>query len=128
MDEQKRTLTVRVQSHEAFMDDLMRKAQAIDRGEGYQGEVLSFTEPALMSRVFSEKRWALIQKLRVIGPSTLRGLARELGRDVKRVYEDVELLIEDNVIERTADGKLVVPFETIRIEAELQISQKPAAA
>ncbi|OEO30573.1 hypothetical protein VW23_020715 [Devosia insulae DS-56] len=127
MEEAKRTLTVRVQSHEDFRDELMHAARAVDSGEGYQGEVHSFTSLPLFFRVFSQKRWELILKLQEIGPSSLRGLARALSRDVKRVHEDAELLLEEKVIERDKAGKLFVPFETIRIEASLPTASKSAA-
>ena len=51
-------------------------------------DMFTFASPALLFRVLTPKRWELIERLQALGPSSLRGLARELGRDVKRVHED----------------------------------------
>ena len=54
------------------------------------GDLLQFESPAALFRVLTAKRWGLIERLQTTGPTTLRGLARELHRDVKRVHEDSE--------------------------------------
>ena len=91
------------------------------RTEEYQAEELAFSTLPQLFALFTAKRWELIEKLQEIGPSSLRGLARALARDVKRVHEDVDRLIEEGLIERTEDKKLYVPFEEIRFEASLKI-------
>jgi predicted transcriptional regulator len=47
-------------------------------------------------------------------------LARELERDVKRVHEDVGVLIECGLVARTEDGKINVPYDVIRAEFDLR--------
>ncbi|MGN6102037.1 MAG: HVO_A0114 family putative DNA-binding protein, partial [Devosia sp.] len=86
----------------------------------YQGEFQGFASMEQLFEVLTPKRWALIQKLQAIGPSSLRGLARALGRDVKRVHADAAALLGEGIIERNAEGRLFVPFETIRIDIELK--------
>ena len=46
----------------------------------------------------------------------VRALARELGRDVKRVHEDAQAVLACGLIEKTAEGKLCVPFVEIRAD------------
>lgn len=118
-DQQRRTLTVSVQSHEQSFERSLEAARRIDRGEGYQGEFYSFETLPLLFGVFTPKRWELIGSLQRLGPSSLRGLARELGRDVKRVHEDATTLLKEGIIERDVKGKLFVPFAHIHIEADL---------
>jgi predicted transcriptional regulator len=48
------------------------------------GDLLQFESPAALFRVLTAKRWELIERLQTTGPTTVRGLARELDRDVKR--------------------------------------------
>jgi predicted transcriptional regulator len=93
--------------------------KAWNSGE-YQGEQHSFARISQLFAVFTPKRWELIERLQATGPSSLRGLARALGRDVKRVHEDVAVLLDEGIVERTEDEKLIVPFETISIEAKLR--------
>ena len=66
----------------------------------------SFESPAALFRVLSPKRWQLIERLQSLGPTCVRGLARTLERDVKRVPEVVAAPIEVVLIEKTADGKV----------------------
>lgn len=118
-EQTERTLTVRVANRDEFFAEAMTAAKRVDAGEGYQGEVRSFETLPLLLSVFSEKRWNLIVELEKLGPSTLRGLARALGRDVKRVHEDANVLLEEGIIARDAEKKLYVPFKQIRLEANL---------
>jgi predicted transcriptional regulator len=127
-DKAERTLTVRVANRESFFSEAIEAAKRIDAGEGYQGEARSFETMPLLLAVFSPKRWELIIELQRLGPSTLRGLARALGRDVKRVHEDANLLLEEGIIERDATNKLLVPFKQIRLEAEFFAKDDTEAA
>jgi len=114
-----RTLTVGVTSMTNAFDRAEAAAERIDAGEGYQGEYRSFETLPLLFELFTPRRWALIQKLKQIGPSSLRGLARALERDVKRVHEDVSALLEEGVIERGDSNLLKVPFKTIEISVRM---------
>src|SRR5687768_16476542 len=73
-------------------------------------DVLTFESPAALFRVLSPTRWGLLERLQAVGPVTLRGLARELDRDVKRVHEDVKALEERGLIDYTDDGLVRVPY------------------
>jgi predicted transcriptional regulator len=76
--------------------------------------------PAALFRVLTPKRWELIERLQTTGPSTVRGLARELERDVKRVHEDVSILIKHGLVVRTADRKIWVPYDVIHADFDLR--------
>jgi predicted transcriptional regulator len=86
---------------------------------GYNGEYITFSTPQQLFAALPPKRWVLIEKLQQLGPSSLRGLARAVGRDVKRVHEDVAALLDDGIIERNEQKKLFVPFASVRIEFSL---------
>jgi len=80
----------------------------------------TFSSPAQLFTVLSPKRWELIEHLQKIGPQSVRGLARSLERDVKRVHEDVTSLIDWGIIERTEDGKVCVPFDVVHADFDLR--------
>ena len=82
-------------------------------------DLFTFSSPAQLFSVLTPKRWDLIERLQALGPSSLRGLARELGRDVKRVHEDAAVLLKWGLVERTDDRKLVVPYGVIHAEFDL---------
>jgi predicted transcriptional regulator len=84
--------------------------------------ILTFESPAQLFSVLSPKRWELVEQLQRLGPSSLRGLARSLERDVKRVHEDVALLIDWGLVERNEAGLLFVPYEEIEADFVLKAS------
>jgi predicted transcriptional regulator len=82
-------------------------------------DVFTFSSPAQLFTVLSPRRWELIERLQGLGAVSLRGLARELGRDVKRLHEDVAILLDWGLVERTDEGKLVVPYDVIHADFDL---------
>jgi len=84
-----------------------------------KSDLFTFSSPAQLFSVLSPRRWTLIERLQGLGAISLRGLARELGRDVKRVHEDVAILLDWGLIERTDDRKLIVPFGVIHADFDL---------
>lgn len=83
-------------------------------------DVFTFSSPAQLFSILSPRRWELIERLQALGPVSLRGLARELGRDVKRVHEDVAVLLHWGFIERTDDRKIVVPYGVIHADFDIR--------
>lgn len=84
-----------------------------------QGDTLAFESPAALFRILTPKRWELIERLQRLGPSSIRGLARELERDVKRVHEDVGVLIDCGLVSPTEDKQICVPYDVIRAEFDV---------
>jgi predicted transcriptional regulator len=80
----------------------------------------SFSNASQLFAVFTPKRWELIQKLQELGPSSIRGLTRALGRDVRRVHDDVAVLIDWGIVERDEAGKVFVPYDVIHIDAAVR--------
>ncbi|WP_446651708.1 HVO_A0114 family putative DNA-binding protein [Agrobacterium cavarae] len=52
----------------------------------------------------------MIEQLQKIGPSSIRGIARAVERDVKRVHEDTSALLEWGIFEQIGDGKKSRPL------------------
>lgn len=80
----------------------------------------SFSNSVQLFEVFTPKRWELIEKLQMLGPSSIRGLTRALGRDVRRVHDDVAALLDWGIVERNEAGKVFVPYDRIHIGADLR--------
>ena len=83
-------------------------------------DVFTFASPAQLFAVLTPKRWEMVERLQALGPVSLRGLARALERDVKRVHEDAAVLIEWGLVERTKDRKVCVPFDVIHADFDLR--------
>lgn len=106
----------------AILDEIGRNfADAWNKGEATGPQAtFTFSSPAQLFSVITPKRWELIEHLQGIGAVSVRGLARSLGRDVKRVHEDVVALIDWGIVERTEDGKICVPFDVIHADFDLR--------
>lgn len=91
----------------------------------YQGEVLNFeTAEGFFGRL-TERRWALVHALQQ--PMPIRELARRLGRDVRRVHDDVEVLAELRLVERTDAGGVHWPYETVHVDSRMTAADLRAA-
>ena len=57
----------------------------------------------------------------------MRELARRVVRDVRRVHDDVEVLAELGLFERTDRGGVVCPFDAVHIDMRLTAPHPLAA-
>ena len=110
-----RTVTLGVSS----LEETMRRAEAAFRGEP-QGEFISFASIGLLWKVLTPRRWDLLKAMAGQGPMTIREAARRAGRDVKSVHGDVHALLNAGVLDRNEDGRIVFPYDTVRVEFELK--------
>jgi len=74
---------------------------------------VSFVDWRAFSSVMTPKRYELIRHLRREPAASVRALARALGRDVKRVHEDVQVLAELGLIGRDAMGGLATRLDKV---------------
>ena len=112
-----RTLTITLQPDwKGALRGLARTAQA----ETYQGEVLNFESPAQFFGQLTEKRWELVRAAQGRGEIPVREMARSVGRDVKRVHEDVVVLAGLGLLERTPSGGVMCPYASMHIDMFLK--------
>ena len=86
----------------------------------YQGEVLNFESPGQFFGQLTEKRWEIIHAAQGRGELSVRELARAVGRDVKRVHEDVVILAGLGLLGRTESGGVVCPYSSMHIDMYLR--------
>lgn len=115
-----RTASIVIRKPKQSLDSLRAGFVKAWKTGKYGGEHFEFESPAALFQAITPKRWELIEALQSAGPLSLRALARQLHRDVKRVHEDAHRLIEIGLIEKDEDGKLVVPFAEIRTDFVLR--------
>jgi predicted transcriptional regulator len=92
-----------------FVDSWRRAA----RGEPVDERHLSFESWEGLSRVLTGKRLELLRHLRRHPAQSIAALARALGRDYKRVHEDVEALAGAGLLARDELG-LRTEYDEIR--------------
>lgn len=88
------------------------------RGEA-QGNYLSFTTFEQYWRTLAPKRMAIVNAMKGVGPLSIREVARRVGRDVKAVHGDVQLLLTGGIIEKTEEGKILFPYDEIHVDFKL---------
>lgn len=115
----KAVLRIRRDTDTALADMGKRFTAAWKSGKS-SAHVFTFESPSALFRVITPKRWEVLERLQRLGPSSLRGLARSLERDVKRVHEDVAALVEVGLIEKTERGQIHVPFTVIEADFQLR--------
>jgi predicted transcriptional regulator len=112
-----RSLTITLQAD--WQAGLRAAAQAAQQSS-YQGEVLNFESPGHFFGQLTEKRWTLVRTAQGQGELSVRELARRVGRDVKRVHEDVTVLAELGLLERTESGGVLCPYSSMHIDMHLK--------
>lgn len=105
---------------DAALAEMGKRFTAAWKAGRSSAHVFTFESPAALFRVLTPKRWELVEQLQAVGPVSVRGLARALDRDVKRVHEDVGVLIEVGLIEKTARGEIRVPYAVIEADFALR--------
>lgn len=98
----------------------LRTAALAARQSTYQGEVLNFESPGHFFGQLTEKRWTLVRTAQSKGELSVRELARLVERDVKRVHEDVVVLADLGLLERTDSGGVLCPFSSMHIDMVLK--------
>lgn len=116
----KRTLTITVGENwqDALRNAGGRAKSAFDTGQ-YQGESLNFESPAAFFGQLTERRWNMLRVMMGNGTIGVRELARRLQRDVKRVHEDAQALVELGLLEKTESGAVRCPFDDIHVDMHL---------
>lgn len=74
--------------------------------------------------MLTPRRWELLERLQKLRPSSLWGLARELGPRVKRVREAVGQLMACVLVTRTKDRTCCVPYNVIQADFSLRAAAR----
>jgi predicted transcriptional regulator len=105
------TVTIGVSSLEAAKGRMRRAF----RGEK-QGAFIGFASLELLWKVLTPKHWEIVRAMAGAGPLAIRAVARRVARDVKPVHGDVQALLKAGVLDRAADGRIVFPYDEVRID------------
>ena len=101
------------------MNDFVRQWKT---GRAEKSARLTFASPELLWKVLTAKRWDLLKAMRGAGAMSIREAARRVGRDVKAVHGDITALLNAGVLDRDDDGRVVFPFDAIKVEFQLEVA------
>lgn len=110
-----KTVTLSVESETSVIDSALKAF-----GGEQQGEHISFASLELLWKVLAPNRMAIVKCLTGNEPLSLREIARRLGRDVKAVHTDTQLLLRSGVLEKDKDGKIVFGYDAIHVDFMLK--------
>lgn len=112
-----RTVVLDVRAPQEAMKDFVRSWES---GKGEKAARISFATPELLWKVLTAKRWQLLKAMCGAGPMSIREAARRTGRDVKGVHGDVTALLNAGLLDRVEDGRIVFPYDAVKVEFLLQ--------
>jgi predicted transcriptional regulator len=99
------------------------KAAAAQVAAARKGRVpdfyLSFESARALFAELTPARLDLLDTLRRVGPCSVYALAKAAERNYSNVHADVARMEELGLIERSEDGEVLVPFETVEIVVPL---------
>ena len=108
-----KTVTLDVRTPGESMADFVRVWKS---GKAEKSARISFATPELLWKVLTAKRWELLKAICGAGPISIREAARRVERDVKAVHGDVTALLDAGILDRVEDGRIVFPFEAVKVE------------
>ena len=83
-----------------------------ERGETFRERHLTFESWDTLARVLTTKRMELLRYVRQHEVSSIRALAKALGRDYSNVHADVQALIAAGLLD-ASDGRLRADYDAI---------------
>ena len=113
-----KVLKVNVGSLDDMGQRFISARHRIESGEKVRDCHVTFPDLPSMLSALSPKRLELLRDLRRRPAPTVRALADRLGRDYKRLHEDVDILSESGLLLRGTDG-LSAPYDAITAEMRL---------
>jgi predicted transcriptional regulator len=97
--------------------DAWRRAEY---GEAVNERHLSFDSFETLARVLTPKRLELLRHLHCTPAASINALAKTVGRNYRRVHEDVEALAEAGLVDREDGGtRLSAPYDAIETRIAL---------
>ncbi len=90
----------------------------LERGEKVRERHLTFPDLSAMLNALSPKRLELLRAVHEHPARSVKALAERLGRDYKRVHEDVETLTASGLLHRE-NGNVSAPYDAITAEMRL---------
>jgi len=112
------TINLHVGSIEDMGKRFIGAWHTLEQGAAVDETHLTFLDLETMVSTLSPKRLALLRHVRRHPAENVATLAKSLGRDYKRVHEDVATLVHAGLLERDALG-IRAPYDSVRTEVSL---------
>ena len=115
-------MTKRIKANVGTIEDMGRRFVSawhrLEQGEKVREQHLTFPDLPSMLSALSPKRLELLRAVHAEPAKSVKALAERLGRDYKRVHEDVETLTASGLLLRDK-GQVSAPYDAIAAEMRL---------
>jgi predicted transcriptional regulator len=101
------------------LDESKQRLAAAFRGE-VQGNHIEFPTVDVLWKVLTAKRWEILQAMTGQDEMSIREIARRVGRDVKAVHGDVHAMLSAGLIDKTASGNVIFPYDEVHVDFRLR--------
>jgi len=120
-------LRITSESEQAHRQDALDRLDRWEAGEAVP-HVINFQNPSDLRALLTDRRVELLRSIMTERPDSIRQLADRLGRDVKTVHDDLQVLAEYDIVHFEQAGRAKRPFVPYdSIEVSLEISTPPSA-
>jgi len=120
-------LRITSDSDEAHRQDALDRLDRWEAGEEVP-HVINFQNPSDLRALLTDRRVELLRSIMTDRPDSIRQLAERLGRDVKSVHDDLQVLADYDIVHFEQAGRAKRPFVPYdSIEVSLEISTPPSA-
>jgi predicted transcriptional regulator len=81
-----------------------------------QGAYIEFESAEQLWKTLTIKRWQILKTMTGTGELSIREVARRVERDVKAVHRDISSLLNCGLLDRTDNGRIVFPYDTVHVD------------
>lgn len=106
----------------AFLDSIRRS----EAGENVCRRILSFENWEALAAIMTPARFSLMKHLAAHPTRSVRALSQALGRDYRRVHDDVVALADAGLVERGDDRSVRVAVDRIKVEVQFSAAAEAA--
>jgi len=119
----KKIKKIKVKSTDEVLRETKEVMKALSEGKSVEpSSYVAFDNLGLVTKVLTEERMALLRAIRQHNPSSIRELAKLVGRNYKNVHSDVMLLSKYGILELKREGKSQKPrFDYEELEITVPI-------
>ncbi|MFP3604682.1 transcriptional regulator [Paraburkholderia sp. SIMBA_053] len=103
---------------------IARAVAAVHSHREAETAYITFLSSEQLFKTLTPIRWQIIQEMTGAGPMSIRELARRLDRDVNRVDEDVDALLNTGVLDREESGEIVFPYDKVHVNFTLTAADR----
>ena len=82
---------------------------------------LDFANPVALLESLPPKRLDTLRAIRALGAVSIYALAKHLGRNYSNIHTDVARLIELGLIDKDADGRVLMPWDDVVVRVDSSI-------